>query len=474
VGLLATVVAALLPAWRASRLAPVAALHDTAAESPQIQTTARILGILLPAAGAGLLALGLFGGGGLPAILAGSLVVLVGVAAALQQLARPIVAVLAAPLRRAGLSGQLARENAMRNPRRAAVTAGALMIGLALVSLASVFTASAKTSINEIIDERFAGDYAVFSEDFLLDPAIADRLEGDPAFSAVARWRTTELVERSAAGRREFTDVYGTDTAVLTDVYDPVVLEGSVADLADGGVALQRSAADDRGLALGDALQAAFGTPSGEQPITLTVEVVYEDTTIGDMIVSLPHYASSFPGEDEFLLLKAASDDLTAATAAVEAIGTDYPTVTAQDRTAFKEDAAAAADQLLTLILALLTLAIIIAVLGIVNTLALSVVERTQEIGLLRAVGMSRRQVGRMIRGEAVLLALLGGVVGIALGVGLALALVPQVEDITVLEIPMVQLGTFLAACIVVGLVAALLPARRAARMNVLRAISAD
>ena len=163
VGTLATVIAAMVPAWKASQIPPVAALQSTQAESAQISRFARIAGVAVPAVGFGLIAMGIFGGLGLVAVLFGALVVLVGAAIALQMLARPVVTALGAPLRRFGLTGRLAGENAERNPRRAAITSGALMIGLALVSLASVFTASAKTSITETIDASYPANFAVFS-----------------------------------------------------------------------------------------------------------------------------------------------------------------------------------------------------------------------------------------------------------------------------------------------------------------------
>ncbi|WP_127479718.1 ABC transporter permease [Nocardioides pantholopis] len=475
VGIVVTTAAAWLPARRTGRIAPVQALRDDVA-LPETSLRRRFaLGCALAAAGLAVLALGLFVD--VPRagwwIGAGVLAVLLGVSAASPVLSRPLlVAVRAVFARVAGAVGNLAGQNSLRNPRRTTATASALMIGLTLACTMAIIGASAKASVDAAIEESFVGDFVVSSAlGAPFSPAVAERMAEVPGVQRVVR-------ERFGAGLLdgERQSVAGTDPDEVGTLELDLV-SGTPDDLADDTVFLQRSWAEEQGLEVGDTVELEL--PTGDR--SWEVAGIFEDnpvvlapilTTIDTLV------AAGFQDRDNALILDVGgvAGDAAVVQDRLDEVVADQPAVTVKNQQEFAAEQREPIDNLVLTIFALLGLALVIAVLGIVNTLALSIIERTREIGLLRAIGLSRQQLRRMITMESVVIALLGAVLGLILGTGFGVALMYALRDegLEVISIPVGQLAIFLGLSIVVGVLAAVLPARRAARLDVLRAIATE
>jgi putative ABC transport system permease protein len=468
VGVGVTVVSAIGPARGAVRIPPVVALDDRQSAGSASLRRRFIWGTVVALAGAVLLGLGL----AKPAIQLvgiGAAALFVGVATLSPALARPLSSVIGRPLPRLlGVAGKLGRENSMRSPRRTAQTAAALMVGLALVSAMAVFGASLSKSATSSADQAISADLIVTAtgsgELSNSVPAAATAVPGVTATSAVY------------GGRFEFQNSLTSLTAVSTDhLADTVILRmtaGTPAALARGELLIDSTTATTKHLSVGDSVKARF-TQTG--PTTLRIGGIYQaNALIGSYLVSaaffVAHYSPRPPGA---LLLRTTG---TAADNAVTKALASYPNLQVQTRAQFEQAQVSSVNQLLGLVYALLGLALIIALIGIVNTLMLSVFERTREIGLLRAVGMRRRQVRAMVRSEAVILAIFGAIVGIVIGTALGLALVASLrqQGITETAVPVGSLLIFLLLAALLGLVAASWPARRAARLDVLAAIAAE
>ncbi|GIL36631.1 ABC transporter permease [Phycicoccus sp. DTK01] len=475
VGVLVTVVSAYLPARRAGRVPPVAAMRDDAVLAEGGLRWRVAVGAMLLLAGVVGIVGGLLGWGSEPTYVlgVGTFGVLVGTALLSPVLGRPVLGVLGALYRRAfGAVGRMAEQNARRNPRRTGATASALMIGVSLVTLMSVLGASAKASLDKSLAEDIVADYVVSSvvgQGF--SAAITDAVEKVPGVEEVVRVRGARL---EVAGDREFAT--GVDPAGVVRVARPDVTAGSLEALRDGDVALSTSQAADLGLTVGDAVTTTFAGAKVEGRVVATYEpdaVLQSDVTLTlgtfDELGVPPTDRTAFvvaqPGTDRPALKKA-----------LDATVADLPLVGVADQAEFAAEQRKPIDQLLFIVYALLGLAVVIAVLGIVNTLALSVVERVREIGLLRAVGLSRRQLRTMLRLESVAIAVLGAVLGVVLGLVFAVALQRSLADdgIDVLSVPWLQLVGFVALAAVVGVLAAVWPGRRAARLDVLRAIATE
>ncbi len=473
VGLVVTLLAAYLPARRAGRVPPVAAMRDDAVLAEAGLRWRVVVGLLLVAAGVGAMAAGLAGWGSEPTYVlgAGTFGVLVGTALVSPVLGRPVLVVLGWGYRRAfGAVGRMAEQNARRNPRRTGATASALMIGVSLVTLMAVLGASAKASIDKALAEDVVADYVVSSvvgQGF--SAAVADRIAAVDGVQDVVRVRGARL---EVGGDREFAT--GIDPAGVLRVARPTVVTGSLADLGADGVALSSTYAADHGLRVGSPLSVDFAGETATERVvaTYTTDAVLQ----GDVTMSLDGFdALGVPPTDRTVYVTARPGvDRGALARALDESVKDLPTVTVADQAEYAADQRGPIDRLLFIVYALLGLAVVIAVLGIVNTLALSVVERVREIGLLRAVGLSRRQLRTMLRLEAVAIAVLGAVLGIVLGLAFAVALQRSLADegIDVLSVPWGQLVAFVAVAAVVGVLAALWPGRRAARLDVLRAIA--
>ena len=474
IGIVVTLVAAYLPARRASRVAPVAAMRDDIAMPQRSLRVRTAVGLLLLVAGIALLVGSLSASGSNAAALVGAGVWLTIVAAIVLSpvLSRPAIGALGAFYPRwFGTVGRLARDNAQRNPRRTAATSSALMIGLALVGAFGVLAASINSSIGGLIDRALGSDYVVTSAQQTPFPtSVADRLEALPEVDSVTRER---FGAARIDGSTEF--IAAADPESLGSSITVEYAAGNAEALQDG-VLVDEPTATSKRLELGDQLTLTFLNGS---TATLPVAGIYEPNgALGKFVISLRTWeANGGDLRDSFLYVNLADGaDAAGAKAVLDKALADYPNLELLDQSGFKEQQRGQVNQLLFLIYALLALAILIAVLGIVNTLALAVIERTREIGLLRAVGMSRRQLRRMVRLESVVISLFGAVLGLLLGIlfGVLLQRSLAGQGITELAIPYVSLVVFLALAGVIGVLAAIWPARRAANLDVLRAVTTE
>ena len=475
VGVVITLLAALSPARKAGRIPPVAAMREVAVGSSGYGSKLRIVvGVVV--LGLGVLSLlgGLFGGGGsaLSLVGLGVLLVFFGVSVLGRTIALPLSQLLGAPLPRLrGITGSLARQNAMRNPKRTAATASALMIGVGLVGFITILAASTRASISATIDKVFIGDFTIDSGTFGvggLDPSLAERINALPEVRAASGLR---LGTAEVDGHVEH--VQGVDPDTAFDIVDLAPLQGDPADLGRNGIAVFEDVAKDDGLGIGDRIPVRFKDTGLQE---LTVALIYgENQPVGDYLLGIDAYEANFADQFDTLVVIDQDDRVAApaALAAIQRVADDFPGAEVKDRTGFKEEQTSFVNQMLGLVYALLALAIVIALLGIGNTLALSILERTRELGLLRSVGMTRSQLRSTVRWESVIIALQGTLLGLVIGVFFGWALVKALsgEGIHKLDIPFGQLVTIVLLAGLAGVVAAIVPARRAARLDVLRAI---
>lgn len=488
VGILVTLVSAWLPARRAAKVPPMAALRDSSAgqQHSAASTAVRtVAGLLVTAAGAAaLVAAGAATAAGTGSALlgVGVLLTLVGFVVIGPLLAAVVVRVLGAvALRPFGPLGRMAERNALRNPRRTGATAAALMIGLALVCGLSVVGSSMVASAGEQIDRSVGADYIVSTRAGAITPDVLKAVKATPGLGHVTEYRVLDASLRLPDGRRTDRTLTATDPTYADDLRIPVV-SGDVANAwRHGGIAVPQDVATRYGLTVGSRVTATF---HGGRPTTLPVEAITStDTSFdkGALYIGLDTAARLVPADamplDAMLLATAATPkDTGPAYQALKTALHPYPQVQVRDQADYKKLLQDQISGLLNLIYGLLALAIIVAVLGVVNTLALSVVERTREIGLMRAIGLSRRQLRRMIRLESVVIALFGAVIGVGLGMGWGTAAqrLLSLQGLNVLAVPWATIAAVFAGAAVVGLLAALAPALRASRMNVLAAIATD
>ncbi len=475
-GIVVTMVAAWLPARRTGRIAPVQALRDDVALPESSVRRRLLLGVALILVGVPLALVGLFVGA-VPHngwwVGAGVLAVLLGVTSASPVIGRPFLrATGAAEARLFGPMGRLAGQNSLRNPRRTTATASALMIGLTLAYTVAILGSSAKSSVDKTVEENFIGDYVVssaFGEGF--SPAITDRMSEIDGVAKVLRQRYGfGLLD---GDEDDGLSVVATAPDTIGD-FDLKATSGSIADFADDTVLLKEDWAKDHDLTTGDTLEVTMPTGKKEWRV---VGVVEDSPLIFSPVLTTTQtlLASGFPDQDNYVVVFA-EPGATGLQDRLDAVVKDLPVVTVKDQQAFAAEQRAPIDRIIGVIYGLLFFAVVIAVLGIVNTLALSVIERTREIGLLRAIGVSRRQLRQMIRLESVVIAVLGAVLGMALGIVFGVTLMYALRDqgLERISIPIVQLVVFLVLSLVLGVLAAVLPARRAARLDVLRAIATE
>jgi putative ABC transport system permease protein len=478
-GVVITVLAAWFPARRASRIPPVAALRDDATIPSSSLRRRGIVGAVLLAVGATALVVGASAddGSGFGLVGLGTLGVLIGAIVFIPVLAHPVARTVGAPLPHLfGPVGRLAMDNASRQPRRSAATAAALMIGLALVTGFSVIAASLSQSVNAMVDEVIGAEFLVSNSTQRPFPAsIADQIEQIDGVQTVSRSSSLPADVDTGKGEPGQQFVTTADPATVGSVLDLTFTQGSLDDLTDNSVIIDQTTAQAAGLSLGDPVTFIF--PTGK--ITVDVAGLYEPQGFfgGYTITNNALQNAGVDVGDTFVYVKAEQDaDLSAIRASIDDIVKDYPTVQVQSQQELKEQFQKNVSALLGVIVAMLGLAIFIAVLGIVNTLYLSVLERTREIGMLRAVGTSRRQVRRMIVLESVVLAVFGALVGLVLGLvfGVALQKAMEAFGVNKLGIPWGQMVIYLVVAMIVGALAALWPARRAARLDVLAAITTE
>jgi putative ABC transport system permease protein len=468
VGTVVTVVAAVGPARGAVRIPPVVALDDRQPIAGASLRRRLVWGAALALAGVVLLAIGL-AQAAIGLVGAGAAGLFLGVAMLSPAIARPLASVIGRPLARTlGVAGKLGRENSMRSPRRTAQTAAALMIGLALVSAMATFGASLSRSATASADQAI-------SADLIVTASGSGRLSNTAAATATA----VPGVTTSTAfylGKFEFRQSLSTLTAVSTaHLADTLILRmtaGTPAALSRGELLVDSTTATTDHLSVGDTVPVRF-TRTG--PAVLRIGGIYRaNALIGSYLAGAGFFLAHYlPRPPDGLLLRTAGAGVDGAVTRALA---PYPNLQVQTRAQFEQTQAANVNQLLGLVYALLGLAVLIALIGIVNTLMLSVFERTREIGLLRAVGMRRRQVRTMVRSEAVILAVFGAIVGIVIGTALGLALVASLrqQGITETVVPGSSLVIFLLLSAVLGLIAATWPARRAARLDILAAIATE
>jgi putative ABC transport system permease protein len=378
------------------------------------------------------------------------------------------------PARFRGMSGVLARENAMRNPRRTATTASALMIGLALVTLVSIIGASAKQSFTQIIDDSLRADFLVQGKGFInrgFTRAIAESLQQDLPGAKVVQFRQGQF---AVDGDQE--QLFGVSTNVEDAIDIKLRPSANLDAFAASGVLVSKDKANNKGWRLGDSIDMQFEKTGVQRE---RIQGIYdEDQSIGaSYLVSLNSYEANYVDQaDSLVAIRKAPDASTAQTrATIDSVLKPYPTVEAQDQTEFKDSQIAQFNTILNLLYVMLLLAVIIALIGIVNTLALSIYERTRELGLLRAVGMTRAQVRTMVRDEAVIISIFGSLLGLAIGLAFGRAFVSAVsDDGIVFALPVTQLVIFVILAGIAGYLAGAWPARRAARHDVLEAIQSQ
>ena len=475
-----TAVAAFIPSRKASRVAPIAAMQDAAVGATGYGSKQTVLvGTAVVAAGVALLFAGLFAGlaDAVAIVGVGAVTVVLGVAVLGRTIALPLSRLLGAPLPRLrGMTGELARENAMRNPKRTAATASALMVCVAVVGLMNIMASSTRASINTIVDRAFTGDFVADPGGGVgggVDHSLVTRVAQLPQVGAATAVRVT-----SAKVNGGVEQVLGVDPATLPSLLDVQPRLGSLHNLGADEIAVYDKVATASHLALGDRVTVVFKDTG---TTTMQIVLIYgANPPAGNYFISMSAFEAHVASRLDYgvYIKKAPGVTTAAALAAVTGVARDYPGVTVMDQTAFKASMAKPFNQLLGLVYALLVLAVIIAVLGIANTLALSIYERTRELGLLRAVGMTRRQLRSVIRWEAVIIALQGTLLGLGIGAFFGWALLRAVTKATagtlVLSIPYATLAVVVVLGGLLGVLAAVMPGRRAAKLDVLKAVASE
>ena len=485
VGVGATLLSSIGPSRRVRKIPPVAALRDDLRLTPTGLRRRLLVGGAVAVAGIGALAAGMTIEMStrliLVAIGGGALAAFIGVYLLSPAITGQVATVLGWPIRKVyRIPGRLATDNARRSPRRTAATAAALTIGLALVSLAAVVSDSLKATFLSAMDQSVEADLFVYGDTFNPQAGFSTELGADLQQLAVQRpdlVKSVLTMRWTLGGVRVgdgFKDVVAAELAVLNEHMDLEVIEGAEFRAGTGGVLVHVDSASDLGLTIGDSVAAEF---PGNRISELTVAAIFEDSTLlGNWVVDVSVFDSHLPTAPlGWISVRfPVGADHVASRAAIEVYTDAYPQVVVENRSEFRDAQEKQLDQLLSIIQVFLGLSLLIAVLGITNTMALSVYERTRELGLLRAIGMTRRQLRRMVRWEAVIIALFGGLLGVAMGVLFGLAVIAALPEtfVDIVSIPYTSLFGYLLVSGLFGMLAAILPARRASKLNVLDAIS--
>ncbi len=478
VGVIVTVLSAVVPARQAARIPPVAALRDVAIERPPRRAVRLGIGGGMMVLGIVVLFVGLFAdvSNGIAFVGVGALLVFVGAFVLGPLFARSLSKIISAPLPRIkGMTGTLARENAARNPKRTATTATALVIGVALVGFITIFAASAKASIAHAIDSQFNTDFVVqgpggFQPGIGLSPKLGQEIAALPEVKAATALRVGAF---GVNGNRNFLSAL--DPKAADQLFDLGDVSGTLSDLSDNGIAISKKQADDHNWKLGDEIPVTF-VKTGDQK--LRVDYVFKENTFGDFYISLGNYEKNYVDQLDssvFANLKSGVSP-EQGRKAIDAAAKPYPNAKVLNNAQFKKDQQSQINTIVALIYTLLFLALFIALIGIANTLALSITERTRELGLLRAVGMSRSQVRSTVRWESVIISLLGTINGLAIGLFFGWSVVRALRDngITNFAIAPGQLIIVVVVLAIASVGAAILPARRAAKLDILRAVTSE
>jgi putative ABC transport system permease protein len=472
VGVVVTMIAATLPAWSATRVSPMEALRDVVPAPAGWSRARHAAGWTITGAGAAALVTCAVIGNQRWGTVFASLLAFVGLLTVGPSLARGMARL--ADRGRRGSTWRMAARNIGRNSRRAAATAMALTIGLTVVSAVAVTASSLKDSVTEAVSGGNRSDLILepVGVGLGVSPAVADLLRERDDIADVV-----ELRETAAQVNGHDSLVTGLTTAGLDQVINLGMETGSLDALEPGRILVSANDADDLGVRVGDPVTVTFAETG---TTTMDVAGTFGQGSLinASYIMTLPDFEANVTSklDGAILVTNAPGVDPDEAKATIEAALVDYPNVAVNDPEDITENARASVDQLLGIVTALLLLAVVVAILGIVNTLVLSVVQRTRELGLLRAVGATRRQVRAVIRRESVLMSLLGAVTGVALGTlsGVALSRALADEGITTITVPVVTLVIYLLVAIAVGLLAALGPARRASHVDILKAVTTE
>ncbi|MFF4824311.1 ABC transporter permease [Streptomyces sp. NPDC001312] len=486
-GVVVTVLAAYLPARRAGKVSPMAALREAGTPADGRAGTVRaVVGLVLTGAGAA----SLYAAANADKATQGSawlglgvVLTLIGLVVVGPLLVGGLVRVLSAVLLRIfGPIGRMAERNALRNPRRTGATGAALMIGLALVACLSVVGSSMVASATDQLDKTVGTDFIIQSDNGeVITPQAVKAVKDAPGLERVTEYKLVDVSLTTPDGRASKNEMINAADPTYAQDLRTKTVSGTLADAyGPDSMSVPEGFAKKHGIKQGSTVGVGF---KGGRTAELTVRAITSDDGMidnGAMYVSIATVGKYLPADrmplDLLLFATAKDGQETAAYQALKSALHDYPQYTVRDQTDYKEELQNQIGQLLNMVYALLALAIIVAVLGVVNTLALSVVERTREIGLMRAIGLSRRQLRRMIRLESVVIALFGALLGLGLGMGWGATAqkLLALEGLKVLEIPWVTIAGVFIGSAFVGLFAALIPAFRAGRMNVLNAIATE
>ncbi len=479
VGVGVSVASAFTPSRRAAHVPPVAAMREGYKYGSGEGTRRTIIAIVLAVLGLSGMTISLFGSVGSTQLLlillgGGAVLVFVSVTMFAPLFSSPTARFLGAPLEHLpwlGVTGQMARENSSSDNKRTARTASGLMVGLALVTMATVVATSLKDSFRSSLGSTLTADYLVTSpnDGTGFSTGLADNLDALPEFDDVSAVRIGNI--RVDGSEKE---LRATDLTLLTSLLDIDVLAGDPAAAAGPStLAIHESVADDRGLAVGDELTIEFASTGFHD---FTVTAVFDNAfLLANYVIDLSAWDEHFTLNEDSVIAASVADgvDLETAGAALETLETEFAQLNFETKEEFRDRLEGQLDSLLVIINVFLGLAIVIALLGITNTMALTVLERTREIGLMRAVGMTRRQTRMMIRWEAGVVSVFGALLGVAVGLGFGWTAVQAIPDsiIDSVAIPVTSLVIYVVIAAIAGLIAASLPARRAARLNVLAAI---
>ena len=482
VGTIVTMLSSLPPARRATRVPPLAAMREELAQAQPPTRRRRVLSWALLALGAAGILFGLFGGApaeqALSTLGLGAILLFIAIALLSPQLVPPIAALVGYPLERVrGLAGRLARENSQRNPGRTAVTAAALMIGLALVTFVAILADGVKASIDDTISEDMKAQFVVQNKDGFspISPGTGDAMRRLPGVETVSSLTTSQAKIKGYNGKPFGS---GIDPPTFNQVWDLTFDKGTPAVLStlrSRDILLEKNAAESNGFDVGDRVE--MTTPVGSKPV-FRVRGTFEDKggLVGDFIVTNAVIREDFGMRDDFLefvLVQPGTDPEAVQSRAEQVLEQRFPVAEALSRQEFQDGIKDQVNQFLFLIYALLSLSVVVSLFGIVNTLVLSIHERTRELGMMRAIGTPRSLVRRVVRYESVITALIGAALGLTVGFILGVVTTVALQDEGfVLSIPWISLIVFGILAVIAGVLAAIPPARRASRLNVLEALA--
>ncbi|WP_436794966.1 ABC transporter permease [Actinospongicola halichondriae] len=484
IGLGVTMIASLLPAVQATRVPPLAALREVAVDRAGASKARIVVGIGILALGAWNLSAAWRDGSSdsIPVVGLGAIALIVGAIVIGPVLAEPTVRILGGWLPRVkGVTGRLATENAARSPKRTSATASALLIGVALIGFITIFGESARVSVRSEVERGFTGDLIVqadagFGPPGGFSPTVADDIAATDGVDSVTRVGFTQGQVAYDDGDTATDFVFALDPESAEDAFTPRMSEGAITDLGPGGLVVDVGVAENHALAIGDTVTV---TGTGGQMEELRIDAISDDfTLLGNFSIDFDTYGKLVTEQQlvQVIVVLADGADLETVQADLETVVADIPSVNVLDREEFIGDLASQITSFLTLINALLLLSIVIAMIGIANTLSLSIHERTRELGLLRAVGMSRSQLRSAVRWEAVIISLLGTIVGLGVGLLSSWALVTALGSfgLSTFSIPVPSMIVVMVASAALGVLASIRPARRAAKLDILDAIGAE